>query len=114
VIASALRIASLVAAAILLLSFGMFAIDESEAGAERQVEKLEGNEADPSPRGERAREAENGDVREAIDDANDVLVKPFANVVDSNDIWVQRGVPTLIALLAWGLGVRLLAGYVRF
>ena len=113
-IASALKAASIVCAAILLVSFGLFAIDEFQEGSEETVQTLEGNEvvAPTTDEGERAREAQNGDVRELVDDANDVLVDPFEGVVDSNDSWVQRGVPTLLALLVFGLGLRLLAGYV--
>lgn len=108
-LASALRIASIAATAILVLSFAMFAIDESKAGSERLV--ADEAESAPSPEGERAREEAHGDARELIDDADDLLVKPFSGVVDSADVWVRRGVPTLLALLVWGLGLRLLAGY---
>jgi hypothetical protein len=112
-IPSTLRIASLAATAVLALSFGLFAIDESKASSEQTVQTLEGSDVavPTTDAGERAREAENGDARELIDDANDVLVDPFESVVDSTDSWVQRGVPALLALLVFGLGLRLLAGY---
>ena len=113
---------STIAAVVLLVSFGLFAIDQARNGSKQQVAKLGSkleptnaatnvNQADPSPQAERAREKQHGDVREAIDDANDVLVSPFAGVVDSKSIWVQRGVPTLIALLLFGVGLRILAAY---
>jgi hypothetical protein len=113
---------STIAAVVLVASFGLFAIDQARNGSEQQVAKLAGgleptnartnvNQADPTPRTERAREKKHGDVREAIDDANDVLVSPFAGVVDSNSIWTQRGIPTLIAFLLFGVGLRLLAAY---
>jgi hypothetical protein len=113
---------STIAAVVLVASFGLFAIDQARNGSEQQVAKLAGgleptnaktnvNQADPTPRNERAREKKHGDVRETIDDANDVLVSPFAGVVDSNSIWTQRGVPTLIAFLLFGVALRLLAAY---
>ena len=113
---------STIAALVLVASFGLFAIDQARDGSKQQVAKLGSqlepttaatnvNQADPSPRTERARERKHGDVREAIDDVDDVLVAPFAGVVDSNSIWVQRGLPTLIALLLFGVGLRVLAGY---
>lgn len=115
--------AATIAALVLVASFAMFAVDQAQNGSKQQVAKLGNelgpasaqtniNQADPSPKTERERERQHGDVREAIDDVDDVLVSPFASVVkDSDSIWVQRGIPTLIALLLFGLGLRLLAGY---
>jgi hypothetical protein len=113
---------STIAALVLLASFGMFAIDQAHAGSKHQEAKVNSelgptsaavdlDQADPSPRTERQREKKHGQVREAIDDANDVLVSPFTGAVDSDSTWVQRGVPTLIALLLFGVGLRVLAGY---
>ncbi|MEA2441283.1 MAG: hypothetical protein QOH76_2707 [Thermoleophilaceae bacterium] len=113
---------STIVAIVLIASFGLFAIDQARHGSEQQVAKLAGglepkraatnvNQADPAPRTERARERRHGDVREALDDADDVLISPFAGVVDSSSIWVQRGIPTLIAFLLFGVGLRLLAAY---
>jgi hypothetical protein len=113
---------STIAALVLVVSFGLFAIDQARDGSKQQVAKLAGkleptnastnvNQADPTPRTEREREKKHGDVREAIDDADDVLVSPFASVVDSKSIWTQRGVPSLIAFLLFGVGLRILAAY---
>jgi hypothetical protein len=113
---------STIASLVLIASFGLFAIDQARDGSKQQVaklgEKLEPtnaatnvNQADPSPRTERARERQHGDVREAIDDVNDVLVSPFSSLADSKSIWAQRGLPTLIALLLFGVALRILAGY---
>jgi hypothetical protein len=111
-VASTLRIASIACTAILVLSFALFATDQSKEGSQQQVAKLEGiDDSAPSTADERLREQEHGEAREFIDDANDVLVSPFADVVESTDLWVERGVPTLLGLLLWGLGARLLAGY---
>jgi hypothetical protein len=113
---------STIAALVVLASFGLFAIDQARDGSKQQVAKLGSeiepgaaqlnvNQADPSPRTEREREKRHGDVREAIDDVDDVLVSPFTGVVDSNSIWTQRGVPSLIAFLLFGVGLRILAAY---
>jgi hypothetical protein len=51
-------------------------------------------------------------VRERIDDANDIVVKPFTGIVDSGSIWAQRGVPALLAFLVFGVALRLLAAYI--
>jgi hypothetical protein len=113
-----LRTVSIVASAIVLLSFALFAIDEVRDASEQSAATIAGLEAtrssDPSPRQERARERAHSGPREAVDDADDVLVAPFASVVSSSDSsWVRRGVPTLIALLVYGFGVSFLARYAR-
>ena len=109
---SILRLASTVACVIIVLSFALFAIEKSKAGAKDQVNKVVGiSQPSPDPQNERQREKEHGDVREAIDDANDVLVQPFSGIVDSGSIWLQRGVTTLLALLVYGVLLRILIGY---
>ena len=107
-----LRWASTIACAIIVISFGLFAIEKAEGGSKEQVQKLEGiNRPAPTQETEKQREKEHGDVREAIDDADDILVAPFSGVVNSGSIWARRGVATLLALLAYGLLLRILAGY---
>ena len=63
----------------------------------------------PTPDEENAREAQNSSVREVVDDANDVLLAPFANLIDSDSRWVQHGIPALLALLLYGVGLGFLA-----
>ena len=114
--------ASTIAAIVIAASFTMFAVDQARDGSKQQVAKLgrgleptnaatNVNQADPSPQTERAREKTHGQVRESIDDVDDVLIKPFTGVVHSNSIWSQRGVPALIAFLLFGVGLRIAAAY---
>ena len=107
-----LRWFSTIACVILIISFALFVIEQADAGSQDQVNKVEGI-AKPAPteQTERQREQEHGDLREAIDDASDVLLQPFAGVVESGSVWATRGVATLIALLVYGLLARLLIGY---
>ncbi|HEX8076115.1 MAG TPA: hypothetical protein VF545_14160 [Thermoleophilaceae bacterium] len=107
-----LRWASTIASAILVLSFVLFAAEQAKGGTKQQEARIEGiNQPAPTASGERQREREHGDVREAIDDADDVLVQPFSGVVDSGSIWAKRGVATLLALLVYGVLARILIGY---
>ncbi len=110
---SLIRAAAIVTSAIVLLGFALFAVDEMDKGSKTQQQRLDqelGNsEVAPEPEAEAAREAKHGTVREAIDDANDVLLRPFSDLVDSSNAWVERGVPALLALLVYGLGLGLLA-----
>ena len=62
---------------------------------------------------EKAREREHGKFREAIDDANDVLSKPFAWITeDSSSLWVQRGVTVVLGVVIFGLGGAWLANLI--
>jgi hypothetical protein len=93
----------------------MFAIDETDKGSKAQQAKLErelGTTADPiAPTAdqEAARERSHGKVHEVVSDANDVLLRPFVDLVDSNSAWVNHGVPAILALLIYGFGLGLLA-----
>ena len=90
----------------------LFAIEQAKGGSKHQVNKVEGiNQPAPSKQTERQREREHGKVREAIDDADDVLIQPFSGVVNSGSIWAKRGVATLLALLVYGVLARILIGY---
>jgi hypothetical protein len=113
-----LRTVSIVASAIVLLSFALFAIDETRDASEKSAAAIAGLDAtrasDPSARQERARERAHSRTREAVDDADDVLVAPFAGLVSgSESSWVRRGVPALIALVVYGFGLSFLARYAK-
>jgi hypothetical protein len=113
-----LRTASIVASAIVLVSFALFALDETRDAAKESAAAVAGLEAtrssDPSAREERARERAHATARELGDDADDVLGAPFASIAGGSDSsWVRRGVPTVLALLVYGFGLSFLARYAR-
>ena len=113
-----LRTVSIVASSIVLLSFALFAIDETRDASEKSAAGIAGLDAtrasDPSARQERARERAHSRAREAVDDADDVLVAPFAGLVSgSESSWARRGVPALIALVVYGFGLSFLARYAK-
>ncbi len=119
---SLIRWIAILASVIVALGFLAFAVDEMDRGSQGAAERAgpgaEGpgpedaatiGAPDPSPQEERARERAHGPVREAIDDVNDVLLAPFAGLIDSDNAWVNHGVPSLLALLVYGLGLGMLA-----
>ncbi len=110
-----LRIVAILLSVVIVLAFGLFAIDELNGASARNEAKLAQDlEANPPPAVERQREKDHGAVREAIDDANDVVVSPFEGIVSSNDsVWAQRGVPALLALLVFGFGLGFLSRFMR-
>ena len=115
---SYVRLVALLASALVLFGFAYFATDEMSRGSKNQQNQLDAAlkitqdpaPVAPSPVEEEKRERINGPVREAIADANDVLLRPFTMLVDgSNDRWVTHGVPALLALLLYGVGLGMLA-----
>jgi hypothetical protein len=121
-IGTIVRWIAILASVFVALGFLAFAVDEMDRGSQEQqnelaqgLKDLDPEDAaaigapDPSPVAERAREREHGSVREAIDDVNDVLLAPFAGLIESDNGWVNHGVPSLLALLVYGLGLGTLA-----
>jgi hypothetical protein len=115
---SVIRVVAIVSSGIVLLGFALFAVDELDRGSQNQQNALAAELESaperpatiaPSPEEEQLREERHGDVREAIDDANDVLLAPFGGLVSSGNVWVANGVPTLLGLLLYGLLLGLLA-----
>lgn len=115
------RLVAVTAALLVAASFALFATDRIGEGSAGQVQALHGADAEPAtpavpidtaappPAVERLREATHSSTREMIDDANDVLVAPFAGILDTDSVWAGRIVPGLLGVLLYGLGGTLLA-----
>jgi hypothetical protein len=116
---SVIRLVAILCSGIVLLGFGLFAVDEMGRGSQNQqnalAAELEGASDNPpatlapSAKEELLREQRNGSFREAVDDANDILLAPFSGLTDSDNVWVANGVPTVLGLLFYGLLLGLVA-----
>ena len=116
---SVIRLAAIIASILVLLGFAFFAVDEMDKGSKTQqtaVGEGTGSTAAsevvaiaPAQDEENAREKRNGAAHEAVDDVNDVLLAPFVGLLDSDDAWVNHGVPALLAVLLYGVGLGFLA-----
>ena len=107
-----LRFIAISLSLVIAAGFCLFAFDEFDRASSAQRSRLAGYEqSNPTALGERQREKRNTSAREYIDDANDVLLRPFAGVAPSSGRWIQRGVPALLGLLTYGF---LLAYIARF
>ena len=112
-----IRLIAIVCSGLVLLGFAYFVTDEISRGSKNQQNalgaELGGPDAapvGPSPAEEADRERVNGPFREAVEDANDVLIGPFAKLVDGADnTWVTHGVPALLGLLLYGFCLGMLA-----
>jgi len=113
VIGAVVRWLSLFACAFVTLSFLYFAVNQTSTASQNQVNAIGGQagvEAEsatkvpnPPPAVEQVRELENDKFHEFVEDVNDVLLAPFVDLVDSDNIWVVRLVPLGLALLIYGL-----------
>ena len=118
--ATVVRICAVTASLLLIASFALFGIDQAQEGSDTQIRAVSGagvparspgpiDQPSPSAPVEQVRERVHTSARELIDDANDVLVAPFASIVTSRDPWPPRMVSGGLALLLFGLGGMLLA-----
>jgi hypothetical protein len=107
---------SIVLSLIVATGFVLFAVDDFDRASDASRSRLGGqpDAIDPTPRDERERERLHGPVREVVDDANDVLLRPFAGVADTADSrWVRRGIPALLGLLVYGALLSFAARYAK-
>jgi hypothetical protein len=106
VIDGALRAIAVVTSATIALSFALFAAEQARHPEWAQLSAT----IDPGPAQAQARAAAHTWAREAIDDADDVLLAPFAGVsANAGSPWARRGFPALLGLLAYGVGLAFLA-----
>ena len=113
---SLIRFVAIAISVVVVLGFAMFAANEADKGSQAQQDKLEhdlghapNDLVAPNAHDEAFREAHQGKFHETVDDANDVLLRPFVDLVDSDSAWVNHGIPTLLALLIYGFGLGMLA-----
>jgi hypothetical protein len=115
VIAVVLRWAAIISSAFIALSFLFFATDQTSNASKASVRGITGEGSgvksesitklpNPPSSVEKVRETENDGFHEFVDDVDDVLLAPFTSISNSDNIWVRRTVPALIALLLYGVG----------
>lgn len=112
-----LRYIAVLASAIVLVSFGMFAIDETRSASAKSraaiaSEEVGGRDPDAAAALARAEDRRHSSVRRTIDRANRVLTRPFNGAVaGTTSSWTRRGVPAALALLVFGVGFAFLARF---
>jgi hypothetical protein len=111
-----LRFASAVICVIVIVSFAVFAVDQTKGASTQQQQKIAGGvptatlgASAPHGAAESA-PARHGGVRKAIDDAASWLTTPFTGLVSaSNGEWAIRVTKLLLALVVYGFGLGYLA-----
>lgn len=108
-----LRIGSRIACLIVIVSFGLFVIDQTGSASTHQQEAVNGTNGGPTstPTKPPAKEDE---AHKVIDEVAGKLTSPFSGITaNSTSQWVIRGVGTVMALLVYGVGVGFLARFLR-
>jgi len=105
----AIRSFAVAACVFVALGFVLFAVDALSNASTRTVNALV---ADSAARTQ-IRDHGHSTFRKFVDHTDDVLLAPFAVANDSSNQWAVRGIPTVLALLAYGLGLLFLANWIR-
>ena len=110
VIASFLKVVSLVCSGLVLASFVMFAYDQTSASSRNQVKSVTtgqySSNGNPLPR-------HPGQPRKFIDGAARTLTSPFRSIVHGDSAWAVWIVATLLGLLVYGVGIGFVARFAR-
>jgi hypothetical protein len=109
VISRAFRLIGFACCLLVVASFALFARDQAAGASHHQQSELVAG-ARPSAASHSA-STRPAQPRRFIDDAANVLLKPFDAIVRSSNPWVRHGLPTLFALIGYGLGLGYLARY---
>jgi hypothetical protein len=106
-----LVLTALACSALVFASFALFARDQlAGASANQQSELASGATISPGTLSTAHRVAQ---PRRFIDGAASALDSPFSSVVQTDSVWVSHGLPTILALLVYGVGLGYLARYSR-
>ena len=108
-ISRTIRLASVLCCALVVMSFAMFARDQMAGASEhQQTELVAGANTSAAPT---AITHKHSQPRRFIDDAAKTLTSPFSALVKSSNPWVDHGLPTILALVAYGVGLGYLARF---
>jgi hypothetical protein len=99
-----MRIASFVICAIVIVSFGIFVVDQSRTASAHQTEEI------TSERTSSSSSSHESSLHKAIDEASEKLTSPFAGLLSgTHSEWASRGGKLVLALLIYGFGLGYLA-----
>jgi hypothetical protein len=110
VIHRVLVLVALFCSGLVLASFVMFARDQIAGASKHQANEVVSSE--PATTAAPPQKAE-GQPGRFIHSAASKLTSPFRSIIESTSAWVERGVPTILALLVYGVGLGFLARYSR-
>ena len=106
-----LVLAACVCSLFVVASFAMFARDQLAAGSAHQVAEI--STSDPIASSASSQPVHQAQPRRFIDGAASTLTSPFSSIVQSDNPWVKHGLPTVFALLVYGVGIGYTARFTR-
>jgi hypothetical protein len=105
-----LGLVGFVCCALVVVSFALFADDQIAGASQHQQQELATNGpttvAAPSSK-------PHAQPRRFIDGAAKTLTSPFTSFVHSSSAWLNHGVPAVLALAGYGLGLGFIRRYTR-
>jgi hypothetical protein len=104
--------ASVVCCVLVAASFVLFARDQM-AGASKHQQRELVSSAPIAPKRRPRHPKPEAQPRRFIDGAAHALSSPFDAIVQSDNEWVLHGIPTIFALVVYGVGLGYLARYSR-
>jgi hypothetical protein len=111
VIHRALKLTAVVLCGLVAGSFVMFARDELAGASKHQQQEVDTSSVASAPAPKPIDKEQQ--PRRTIDTVAHALTSPFSSIVQSDSQWVERGLPTIFALLIYGGGIGYLARYSR-
>jgi hypothetical protein len=105
-----IRSVAFVCCALVLASFGIFARDQVAGASKQQANAVASAPVGPPVPAQPKQEGQPGRF---INGAAGKLTSPFQSIVRSGSAWVEHGLPTIFALLVYGVGLGYLARYSR-
>jgi hypothetical protein len=110
-----LGLGSIVACAIVIASFALFAVNQTGHASTGQQQVLRGEvPAEAGAHKPSIATAKDGTVHKTIDEASEWLTSPFASLTSgSHSEWENHGIDLLLALVVYGFGVGFLARTLR-
>ncbi len=111
-----LRLASRLACIVVVVSFAIFAFEQTSQASNKQQNELIGTGAASGASAQHggSKPSHESTLHRDIDEVAKVLTSPFSGVTAGNKSeWVVRGVGTLLALLVYGIGIGYLTRMLR-
>jgi predicted PurR-regulated permease PerM len=110
-LAKLIRLVSVVVCLIVVLSFIVFAVNQTKTASGQQREEL-GETSSAVHHGESTSGKESS-VHKALDEASSKLTSPFSGIVSSSSEWTNRIVRLILTLLVYGFALGFLARVLR-
>jgi hypothetical protein len=106
---------SIVACAIVIVAFALFAVNQTSTASTKQQQSLASGTALATPvQPANTGSSHKNPVRKAIEEASDWLTSPFAGVTSgSHSEWAIHGIDLLLALVLYGFCVGFLVRTAR-